>query len=510
MKRYIALLLALMMIVACSACGSGGGGSTAGVDSDTLIIGTTNDVTIPFDNTSVSNVNGLGLCYDKLTYLDPYTGERVSNVLEDWYYEDDLHLVLKIKEGVTFTDGTPLTGEDLIYTFSDEIDRGGTNANVLVNFDWDMATVSDDGLTVTIPTYEEYAPGIASLSSWIENKAFDEAHPADDEVWWNTVQGTGPYYCVEQVDGAYSTYALRENYWGSEAYMYKTITFKYYADMNALFIDYENGEINVALNIGSFNYDSAMNGGVADTTVKLEGDGNPITFCLDYTRVEAWNNPLVRQAIAHAINIDDLGVAGFEGLYKIDGSIIPESAAYYKRVGTYEYDLELSRQLLEEAGYADGFSFTLVTYEKYEDMAEALQDMMAKIGVDMQLDIGQMMPQLKKMLAGEADAIFLNGTTDNSGEPSLAYQKLVTPTDNVQAASVLNPEWNELLASSYTMDLEKREQIIHEIQDSFYENVWQVTLLEKCEAWCYRNGALPEGFEAYIGGVPTFRVLAGA
>ena len=505
MKKYLALFLALVMVFACTACTNTGG--NAGTTSRTLTIGTNNDVTIPFDNTNATNVNGLGLCYDRLTYLDPYTGERVSNVLDDWYYEDNLHLVLEIKDGVTFTDGTALTGEDLIYTYSDEVARGGNNANNLSNFDWDNATVSADGLTVTIPTFEEYAPGIVSLNSWIENKAFDDVHSVDDEIWWDTVQGTGPYYCVEQVGGAYSTYALRDNYWGSEEYEFDTITFKYYSDLTALFIDYENGAIDVALNIGSYNYEQITSGNAKDTIAKLEGDGNPISLCLDYSRVEAWNNPLVRQAVAYAIDVDSLGVAGFEGLYKNNGSVIPETASYYEYVGEYEFNLDKARALLAEAGYADGFSFTLLTYEKYEDMAVALQDMLKQIGITVELDLGQFMPQLKRMLAGEADAIFLNGTTDNNGEPSLAYNKFITPTDNVPAASVLDAGWNALIASSYSLDAAAREKVVHEIQESFYENVWQVALLEKCEAWCYYDNVLSADFEAYVGGVPTFRVL---
>lgn len=527
MKKYLAMLLALVMLFACAACGDDSGNKNSNPKSQneavtkngnensddnsenvgpkTLIVGTTNDVTIPFDNINVTNINGFGLCYDVLTYVDPYTGERTSHVLDDWYYEDNLHLVLKIKEGVTFTDGTPLTGDDLIYTYTDMLGRAGNDASALSYFDWDNATVSDDGLTVVIPTYEEYAPGISALDSWIENKAFDEAHPSDDTIWWNTVQGTGPYYCVEQVDGSHSTYALRDNYWGDEEYEFDTVTLKYYSDLNALFIDYQNGVIDVALNVGSYAYETIQAGGVANTTVKLHGDGNPIDLCLNYSTVEAWNNPLVRQAVAHAIDVEALGIAGLEGLYKINGSLIPETADYYEYVGEYEYDPELAKQLLTEAGYPNGFTFTLTSYEKYSDLAEALQDQLAQVGIDMELDIGQMLPQLKKIIDPSTEAVFLNALTDNAGEPSLAYVKLVADSQTPTAA-VPDEGWNELLASSYTMDTTAREAIIKEIQQNFYDNVWQITLFEKCEAWCYNNQILPENFEAYVGGVSTFRV----
>lgn len=519
MKKYLALLLALMILFTCVACDGTGTADNSVQESDSkttgsestapksLTIGTTNDVTLPFDNTTSSNVNGAGICYDRLTYVDPYTEERTSSILDDWYYEDNLHLVLQLKDGVTFTDGTSLTGEDIIYTFSDEVARGGNNVNTLSNFDWENAAVSADGLTVTIPTFEEYAPGIVSLSSsWIENMAFDDAHPVDDEIWWDTVQGTGPYYCVEQVDGAYSTYALRENYWGDEEYEFSTITFKFYSDLNALFIDYENGQLDVALNIGAFNYDTIESGAVKNTTVKLYGDGNPLDLCFDYDRVEAWNNPLVRQAVAHAIDLESLGIAGFEGLYKINGSLMPETASYYKNVGVYEYNPALARDLLEQAGYGDGFTVSMITYEKYADLAEALQEMLAQVNIKMELDIGQQMPQLKRLLAGEADVTLLPANTDNSGEPSLAYTKLVANNNNILAACVPDAAWNALLDSSYTMDETAREKIVGEIQENFYENVWQVALIEKCEAWCYNSEVLSPDFEAYVSGKPVFRV----
>ncbi|MCD8332109.1 MAG: ABC transporter substrate-binding protein, partial [Oscillospiraceae bacterium] len=459
---------------------------------------------------TTTNVNGCGLCYDRLTYVDPYTDERVSNILEDWYYEDDLHLVLVVKEGVTFTDGTALTAEDIVYTFTDEIARGGNNTVALSNFDWDNAVVSDDGMTVTIPTFEEYAPGIISLSdSWIENEAYDDAHPVDDEAWWDTVQGTGPYYCVEQVDGAYSTYALRDNYWGEEEYEFDTVIIKYYSDSNALFIDYENGAIDVALNIGEYNYQTVLDGGVENTTVKMFGDGNPLVLCFDYDRVEAWSNSLVRQAVAHAIDLDALGIAGFDGLYKINGSFIPETADYYEYIGVYDYNVELAKELMEEAGYGDGFSVTMIVYEKYSALAEALQAQLAEINIDVQLDIGEMMPQLERLLAGEADATIIPTNTDNSGEPSNAFIKLVDVNNNILAAQVHDADWNALLTASYTMDTDARETLIKQIQQEFYDNVWQVSLVEKTEAWCYNNTVLSENFEAYVSGKSVFRVEKG-
>lgn len=520
LKRFLALLLALAMTLALAACSSDGAGNndtekddsnvsngdtgnTENTEPKTLMLGTTKATTVPFDNTATRNTNGFAICYDKLTVIDPYTNEIVSFILDDWYYEDDTTLVLQIKEGVTFTDGTTLTGEDIIYTFVNGIELGASSASALKNFDWDNATVSEDGLTVTIPTFAPYAPGISALDLYIENKAFDDAHPADDEIWWDTVQGTGPYYCVEQVDGAYSLYALRDNYWGDEEYEYDYIEFKFYAEETAMFIDYDLGNIDVCMNVGSFNYGEILDGKYENTAAKLYGQGNMLYLFVDDNQVEAWKNEKVRQAVAHALDLNALGIAGMDSIYILDNSFLPANAKGYKAVGAAEYDVDLAKQLLAEAGYENGFEMELVVRDIYQNMAVAIQNALGKIGITVTVTTVEFGDMIARYQSEQAPAGIWTVPSNNSGEPATIYSTFAQG-GSFPFAIIEDPEWQSLVdQANSVVDEEAREKIIVEMQEYVLENSYMITLCELAQAWCFNTEVLPETFELYAsGGAP--------
>lgn len=533
-RKLLALALALAMVLGLCACGSsntGGGNGSSDVQQtdnvgigneeshstgggeliakDELIVGTTNEVSIAFDNLTNTNVLGVALCYDYLVYLDNVTGEMVSDILEDWYYEDDTTIVMKIKDGVTFTNGAPLTAEDIVWSFDYRVKSGKPQTDDFKNFDWDNAVISDDGLTLTVKTFEPYAPGLTVLSSKsIECKAQHEQYAEDNEFWWNNTCGTGPYYLVEQVDGAYAKYALRDDYWDDTEFMFKTITAKYYGEETALYIDYQNGNVDVAMNLGAYSYEQLKNGAVDNTVVRLQGQGNYDQLHANPATVEAWNDVNFRLAVAHAIDWDSLSVAAYDGLGKACDSIFTASCIGYESQGIYEYDPDLSRQLLKDAGYGDGITLELLTRDRNSDLAEALQGMLAEVGITLELNIVEFGVLLPKMINGECEFLLADVNTDNLGEPSSAYGGMGAEA-NLPSQKFEDAHWEELVSkANTTTDTDTRVEVLKEIQEYAHENCFIIPLMERCEVWCFNNTVLPSDFNCYYGGVTNFAVEA--
>lgn len=533
-KRLLALALALCMLFALSACsGSKESGenqkqsdsqlnqvddATTGskesystgdnelVAKDELIVGTTNEVTIPFDNMDNNNVNGVGLCYDFLVYLDNVTGELKSDILEDWYYEDDTTIVLKIKEGVTFSNGDTLTGEDIVWSFAERIALGLPQTDDFKNFDWDNAVISDDGLTVTIKTFDVYAPGLVVLSKPIECKAEHEKNPSDSDYWWTTTCGTGPYKLVEQVDGAYATYELRDDYWDDTQYMFKTVTMKHYGEETALYIDYQNGNVDVALNLGAYSYEQLKSGAVDNTVVRLQAQGNFDQLHANPATVEVWNDINFRLAVAHAIDWDSLSIAAYDGLAIPCESIFVETCLGYESQGGYAYDPDLSRELLAKTDY-DGTTLELLTRDRNSALAEALQGMLSEVGINIELSIVEFGVLIPKMTAGECQFLLTDINTDNLGEPSPAYT-VVGANASLPSMRVNDPTWDDLIANSYSVDREERIPVLQQIQEYAHEQCLYIPLMERCEVWCFNNTVLPSDFNCYYGGVTNFAVAA--
>lgn len=533
-KRLLALALALVMVFCLCSCGSKDnteqpdGAQTTPSDNgtvnedtshiigngevvakDELIVGTTNEVSIPFDNMTNSNINGIALCYDFLVYLDNVTGELKSDILDEWYYEDETTIVMKVKDGVTFSNGMTLTAEDIVWSFAARLATGQPQTDDFKNFDWDNAVISDDGLTLTVKTFEPYAPGLTVLSSKsIECKAQHEQYSEDSDFWWNNTCGTGPYYLIEQVDGAYATYALRDDYWGDEEYMFKNVTMKHYGEETALYIDYQNGNVDIAMNLGAYSYEQLKAGAVDNTVVRLQGQGNYDQLHANPATVEAWNDVNFRLAVAHAIDWDSLAIAAYDGLAKPCDSIFTSTCVGYESQGIYEYDPDLSRQLLEQAGYGDGITLELLTRDRNSALAEALQGMLAEVGINLDLSIVEFGVLIPKMSAGECDFLLTDVNTDNLGEPSSAYGSFGNEA-NLPSQKITDAHWNELTASaSKIIDTDERVAVLQEIQEYAHEQCFFIPLMERCEVWCFNTTVLPSDFNCYYGGVTNFAVVA--
>ncbi|MBA2753618.1 MAG: hypothetical protein H0U40_04045 [Chloroflexia bacterium] len=122
-----------------------------------------------------------------------------------------------------------------------------------------------------------------------------------------------------------------------------------------------------------------------------------VTFVNFNTTVEPLNNPQVRQAIAYALNRDDFVALSGEPVaapvYSVvpseftDGGLTQEEAAAADV--EYAYDVERARQLMEEAGFADGFEMELITSEldSYRRVYEVMQESLGEIGIELQINV---------------------------------------------------------------------------------------------------------------------------
>ncbi len=480
--------------------------STEKVSKDELVVGTTNDVTIAFDNFDSNNVNGEALCYDYLVYMDPDTNEFVSDVLEDWHWEGDTTLVMQIKPGVTFTNGDTLNGDDLIFSYQGRLESGVPQVEQLANFDWENAVVSDDGLTLTVDTFEEYAPGVAVLSQFtVESKRQHETYDIEDEIWWSTTCGTGPYKLVEQIDGVSATYELRDDYWDdSKEFMFDTVVIKHYGDETAEYTDFVNGNIDVALNLNEYSYQQLSNGEMEDAVVKLQTQGNYSCLSGNYEE-DLWSDTNFRLAIAHSIDLDTLNITGFDGLGAVMDSIFPSNCIGYESVGIYEYDVDLAKEYLADSTY-DGSTLKILARDRASSVAEGLQAMFTAIGVDSEVEALEFANYIDDMTSGNFDFIIIDMNTDNTGEPSNVYSNLGDADNLTPAYKVYDSGWNDKIPAANSVDEAERVEALAELQEYAYENAIVVPLMDRYEVWAYNNTVLPDDYNCYYGGYTKFVV----
>lgn len=368
----------------------------------------------PLTVTSAGDCNYIAQCmYDTLVAYNSETGALEPSVATAWEWIDDTHLQLTLRDDVIASDGSTFTASDVYYTI-----QCGVNGDAQSNWqyvDIDECSVVDDqtiiiGMTEIHPTY------VSLLANIMYVPLVDESAVEANGGWEACARAplctTGPYLFNEWVDGEYIRLVKNENYWGEEPY-YDELIFSWVSDSTSRTMAIAAGDADIAVEIGSTDYNSL------DSYGNCVGYVTPAsgTYCLFLnTENEYLKNDLVREAIACAINAEALRQVGAAGLGDLSDSVLPASSTYYFAAGddfTHETDVARAKELLEQAGYPNGFemNFPIPSFNQIE--GEVIQACLGEIGITVKLDVIDFFSYL---------------TISDTGAYDLAWQA-TTPTD---------------------------------------------------------------------------------
>ena len=293
--------------------------------------------------------------------------------------EDGLTYTFKLRDGVTFHDGTAFDAEDVKFTFDRILAEDSVNAHKEFYEPIESVTVIDP-LTVEI-----------KLSQVIGRFLFDIGRgdavivaPESVDNNANEPIGTGPFAFVQWDKGSRVVLEAYGPYWGEPAHLSKA-TYLFIGDTatmtNALLAGDVDGTNNFAAEaLGVFEGNPQFKVLVGTT----EGE----TILSTNNKKPPFDNLKVRQAMAHAIDRQAIidGVSYGYGV-PIGAPFAPHNPYYVDLTNTYPFDLDAARALLAEAGYPDGFSATLklppVAYARVGGQIIASQ--FAEIGIKLEL-----------------------------------------------------------------------------------------------------------------------------
>jgi peptide/nickel transport system substrate-binding protein len=510
--RLVALLLALVFVLA--ACGSSSQSpaseeSAAPVESTaadtqtesnameetvvaaqdviandgTLTVGWTTGVE-GFDPVSDNNYIGNYLVYEGLFNMNPDTQELENVLCESYEWVDDCTLKIKLKDNVYFSDGDKLVAEDVLYSMYRYIELGSNLSTYYTVYDWDKCVAEDD-LNLTLVTFEPYGPGLSNLTRPVLNKSWCES--AAEEDWWDKPCGTGPYTVAENISGSHTTYTLRDDYWNADnsSFDFSTMTVRSYAESSTMFIDFENGAIDVAFGISVSDATRVLNGEV-DCGYVVRSNNDVINLVFNEA-CPYFEDLRVRQAIAYAIDREAVGKAAYGDLTIPATSFVSASLGqYYENVGAFDYDPEKAKELLAEAGYADGFDVKMVIVNSTanQTLAEAVQFYLGEVGINMTIESYAIPTAVPMFMAGEADLVL---NQQNGGayllEPNQVYDTSGENSTNL-CVRCTDAEFNSYLQNGlHSVDVAVRAENYKNAQKWNQENVHTVPLVE--DTGCY-------------------------
>ena len=335
--------------------------------------------------------------------------------------EDGLTYTVKIKEGLTWSDGEPVTANDFVYAVNRNLTYGAENGFVtdklvrylegaeeyLADTEVDLSTFSFAGVEAlddTTVVYHLKTP-CAFFTGLLCGSAFlplreDVAEPGFSE--WSVEPGypvTGAYvldYCNENEKVVLTK---NENYYDAENVTVDQITFQVMPDMDAQAAAFKTGDIDAALSI------NASIVATYENPEELWNRPQQSVYSIDLnsgeTGPEALKDVNVRRALAVAINREEIVKAinagdfytplyGYvpHGMMGAEKDFREESDEKQK---FQEYDPELAKELLAEAGYDESNPLTLrYKYSNnsiHADVAQMLEQMWKAVGINIELDV---------------------------------------------------------------------------------------------------------------------------
>jgi len=409
--------------------------------------------------------------YDSLVWLND-EGDIEPALAESWEISDDgREYTFHLRQGVTFHNGEPFNADSVVLTWERGKDAGFEYSNYLQ--DADSVTKVDD-YTVKITTPEPNALFFTTLHDiWamippeyfaeVGQEGFDE-HPI----------GTGPYKFVEWVKGDHITFEANLDYWRG-APKIQTVIFRPIPESATRVAAIQTGEVDIVTRLSAEEAQSLM-GAPNVTIIKY-----PVTriYYIAFNNMttgvgQPTEDPLVRQAMNYAVDVDAIVDAIFDGFAKPATGYVATGELGYGAVEAYGYDPDKAKDLLAQAGYADGFAMDMAcpagAYSHFEEVCEAIVGYLGDVGIDVNLELMESGQYWDLEAAKELPPLFGDSWSAQAGE---AYRRLTGALMGNDAAysSWEDPEIIDMLNQiKSTVDRQARTKLYEDLQVYMKEN----------------------------------------
>lgn len=504
MKKILSLALSLAMAVSMLAgCGGGGDngsqggssanpGTTSGSSSSTtgpkeIRVALEADIAAldPRNASSTVTAGMMSHIFSKLVSSDA-SMKPAPDLAESWEQLDELTWQFHLRKDVTFHDGSPFTAEDVVFTL-DSIASDNT-WKLYSDFSFLKATVVDD-YTVNITTEEPY-PGILLRLNYVHiiPKAYTEQ--VGNEAFAKAPIGTGPYKFAEWSKDEHVILEAYDGYFGGKPSIDK-ITFNIIPEVASRIAALEAGEVMFSAGIPSVEMERLN---ALDTINVVAHPASRVTYLSFNHLVDSpIQNLKVRQAICHAVDFDKLINGVLDGYASPLASMAcPEYDGYDAAIKGFDYNPELSKQLLAEAGYPDGFAVQASYSQSSADGSDVMQFIAAQLGeVGIKVELlEQDSAQQREMIgAGTVAPLYLNALGGPYANIDL-LTKLAFCTGE-RYSTYTNPEFDALRQkASVTVDQTERDALNSQIQQFILDDAAALILYQPSTIYAYNTKLL--------------------
>ncbi len=353
-------------------------------------------------------------CFEGLATYDN-SGNVVPGVAESWdISEDGTVYTFHLRDGLKWSDGSPLTANDFVYSYKRVLDpaTGAQYVNMITDYvvgaaelyagegsEEDLGIRALDDQTLEITLIQPASWFIDMLTMWVWDPVQEATITANGDQWTNSADTyvcNGPFMISDMSMGEYVELSKNENYWDAESVTLEKITLRYVLDTATALTAYESGEVD------------GINTIPASDVARLKAEGAGVqtasNFGTTYFNINCakapYDNPLVRKALSLAIDreaiINNVLQVEASPAYNLIGpGYVVDGVDFSEGDSTWELgpnaDPEAAQAALAEAGYPDGEGFPTLQLSYYSSdtvkkMTEALAEMLeTNLGIDVEI-----------------------------------------------------------------------------------------------------------------------------
>lgn len=492
--------------------GSGSGSSTSGqtaTPTDASIASVTWALPAPIRSldytrsadSGTATVVSLG-CEQLVQYAPD--GSVVPNLAESVETPDATTYVYKIRSGVTFWDGAPLTTGDVVYSLKSAADaRAGSQIAALFSSVRSIEATGDDTVTVKLKApdpFFKFTPAV----SYIVQRRYAEEHRRGLGGPQALTMCTGPYRFTRYVPEERVELEAFDGYWGEQPNV-KSLTLRFIVDDSTRLLAMRQGEIDGTFRIPQDQIDQWKK--LSDVTIETAPEIRTAFLSLDMD-AEPWNDEHVRRAVTHALDREGLVQSVLRGYGEPAVALAPpeqwgelmspgDVREFYASLPQFEYDLEQARAELEQSAFPDGFSAEITYPDSQKTLGKIAQvwsESLAQIGIDLkvrQVPASEYFARLYEHPAPMGLTITTFGVDypDPADFPAIAMDSRNAVANSFNLANYRSDEIDRLLkVQRETNDPAERTEAIKQLfevaaQDLAYVPVWyqQMAMAIKAE-----------------------------
>jgi peptide/nickel transport system permease protein/peptide/nickel transport system substrate-binding protein len=440
--------------------------------------------------------------FDTLIDFEPATLKALPGLAESWSNPDPKTLLLNIRPGVTFHDGTPLDAAAVKFN----LDRARSDPRS--NIKGDLVTV--EGVEVAGPqqvAIKLKQPDSALLLILSDRAGMMSSPKAMQELgkdYDRKPVGAGPMKFVSWNDNERVTYAKHDKYWKPGQPWLDGL------EMNVI------PEINTALravvaNQNDFVYFlSPQQKPLVDRAKTLVSVSGPTLYCvmtfLNFAKPPL-NDLRVRQALNYAVDRESFAKATMAGLSEVATTVLPKAHWAFDPTleNYYKHDPDKAKALLAEAGHKDGFELHLIGYtdQRQQQRQEVLQEQLRKVGIKLRFSTFNI-PEGSAAFFAKAEGNGLLSQWTGRPDPSLTFTLLYGKGSYFNSGrEEATPEISAALAASRaSTDLGERKKAFSLLQRLVLEQALSMPLLFQFELDAHN--AKVKGFSPNLLGKPRF------